>query len=328
MVIQIRRLTRRLGFLTAALALSACSSHGATPMMPQALPPLGAGPAQVNPGPDAFGSWAYTCSINASVCPLYTVSGSAASYSSTLSVAGNPSGAFATTAGKWYVALRSTQDVAVYKSTSSGPANTGITLSDAGQQPADVAVNTAHGLVVVSNLTADSHNVNSLSVYAHNATTPTRALHFTAPGGGGGYGVGVATDSAGNCYWAVDDANAFVFYIVDFAACKGKGTIVFTSGKFDSAGGVALDGSNDLYFVDNTNQKIYRCTGTGNCKIIAGGFQNITFVRFDDGWHHLWTTDSSAAKLYALDPATGHKLSTTSEPTAANSLAIAPGPAY
>ena len=303
---------------------AACSMRSSVPLLP------GGAALQHADGinPDSFGTWAYTCSTNASVCPLYTVQGTTPKFKTSFALSGNPGGEFATATGSWYVTLRASDVVAVYKSTGSGPTGPTETLTNPGKSPDDVTANPSKGLVAVSNLYAASDGTNTIAVYLKGAKTPARTLHFTAPGGKNGFGIGVATDSSGNCFATIDDIALIEFYVVKYTGCTGKGKIVFTSAKDTSAGGVALDGSNNLYFVDNSYDVIYRCTGTANCKTIGSSFQNITFIRFDNGWKHLWTTDSSTSMLYAIDPTTGKILSATSEPTAANTLAIAPGPAH
>ena len=311
--------------IAAALGLAACSSHSAAPLLPSVAEPqrlLTAGP---NTG---FGSWAYTCLVSTDGCPLYTVSGTSPTLYENANINGNPVGEFATTAGNWYVALKTMYQVVVYKSTASGPTGPYLTLNDPNEIPDDVTVNTAHKMVVVGHLYTESGNRMSMSVFLNGAKTPTKKLYFSAPGGKGGYGIGVATDSSGNCYFSVDDAGLLKFDVVKFTACGGSGKIVYTSAADTSAGGLALDGSNNLYFVDTTDEYIYRCKGTSSCKVLAKGFQGIIFVRFDAGWKHLWTTDGKASKLYALNPTTGAVLSSTTEINSAGSLALAPGPAY
>lgn len=310
--------------LSSSLGLAACSMNSAAPLLPARSPLQPA--ARVSP--DTFGSWVYTCDISTALCLTYTLAGTTPTLDQTLQFSGNPSGQFATTPGKWYVAERTASAAAVYKSTLTGPTGPTETLSDTGDSPSDVTVNVAHGIVAIANLYNEHDGSNTVTVYAGGAKAPTRKLHFVPPGGKGGYGIGVATDSSGDCFFSVDDAGLIKFDIVKYTGCNGTGSIVFTSAADTSAGGLAFDGSNNLYFVDNSFEQIYRCTGTTNCKVIASGFQNITFIRFDKGWKHLWTTDKNASKLYALNPLTGHKVSTTTESVGMTSLSIAPGPTY
>ena len=311
----------------ACAAVSACSTQNPVGMPAPARPSQFAAQNVKLPQPNSFGTWLYTCQTSSALCSYYTRVGTMPTFYGNGNFTGNPDGTFATTAGLWYVAERSNNVVAVYKSTSTAPSGPIATLTASSDVPTDVAVNTAHGIVAVANVYTDSGG-NNVSVYVNGATSPTRTLQFFGPGSTGGFGAGIATDSAGNCYYSVSNVQHKVFYVVEFAACNGAGTIVYTSTANDTPGGLALDGSNNLYFVDVTSQSIYRCTGTSSCHVIAKGFTAISTVRFDKGWRHLWTTDVSTEYLYAMNPSTGHIITKTRGGFFGNSIALAPGPSY
>ncbi len=309
----------------AAISLSACSARNPV-VAPAPIRPAQQAGQEALPPPTGFGSWLYTCDTKSALCSLYTVVGTTPTFYGNDNFTGNPSGSFATTAGQWYVAERTNAVVAVYKSTSAGPSGPNTLLSDPGNVPNDVAVNTAHGIVAVADVYTDSGG-NRVPVYVNGATSPTRILHFNNPNGNG-FGGGIATDGAGNCYYSVSSVMSKVFYVVEFTGCNGSPKIVFTSSANDTPGGLALDGSNNLYFVDVTSQSIYRCTGTSSCHVIAKGFTAISTVRFDKGWRHLWTTDDTTEYLYAMRPATGHIITKTRGSYFGNGMALAPGPSW
>ena len=314
----------RIAVLAAVALASACSAPGSAPAP---LPVLDASSVSQSFAPSGFGSWLYTCSASTGTCATYTVSGTALTYKKTLTPPGRPLGGFATATGTWYEALVSASDAVTYKSTTGGPSGPTSTLADTGAAPIDVAVNTAKKLVVVSNEFGANHGPANVEVYLNGAKTPTRTLNFV-PKGGQGVGFGVATDSRGNCYWMVDDTKNFNADVVEFVGCTGNAKLLVTTPKFGAAGGVAVDGSNNLYYVDQSNG-VYKCTGTKSCVQLAGGFSTPVFIRFDAGWKNLWLTDTGSGQIFALNPSTGAIESTTPENGgAAPGLALAPGPAH
>ncbi len=307
--------------MIAAAWVSACSggpsAPGPSPLLPMAAMHESAG----------IGSWLYTCAASTGNCETYTVSGTALTFKSTLTPPGRPLGGFATTAGRWYEALVSADEAVTYSSTANGPVGPKGTLADTGAMPIDVTVNTAHKLVAVSNEFGANNGPANVKVFLNGAKTPSRTLHYV-PSGGQGAGFGVATDSQGNCYWMVDDLKNFNADVVEFLNCAGNAKVLVTTPKDDAAGGLAVDGSDNLYYVDQANG-VFKCTGTKNCKQLATGFNTATFIRFDAGWKHLWLTDTGTAQIIALNPSTGAVESTTAEQGgAAPGLALAPGPAY
>lgn len=316
----------RIAVMAAAACASACSNAAYTRVSPPLTAQAASDPVQSH-APSGFGSWLYTCSAASGDCKLYTVSGTKLTYSQIVTPPGRPLSGFATAAGKWYEALISTSDVVTYTSTGKGPTGPTSTLQDTGALPIDVVANTAHKLVAVSNEFGANNGPPNVEVYLNGATSPTRSVTYT-PKGGKGAGFGVATDSHGNCFWMVDDLNNFNADVVEFTGCAGSAKLVVATPRNGAAGGLAVDGSDNLYYVDQSNG-VYKCAGTTNCKKLAGGFQDPTDIRFDAGWKHLWLTDTGSAKIIAIDPATGKVLSRTTEVAGpAPGLALAPGPAY
>lgn len=278
--------------------------------------------------PPPFGYWLYTCSGKSSTCPVYSMSGTKLKYVKSVAKLSEPVGSFAAAGGRWYVAQLSASKIAVFKSSTAGPTGPFETLADPGQYPFDVAVNPIHDIVAVSNEETTKAGQGSVSVFLKGAKSPTSTLTYRVKGSFF-IGVGIATDTAGDCFWGVDDAELGGSSVIEFANCTGTGTVVLSG--ITQIGGLAMDKVGDLYYVDEA-AGVYKCSLLANCALIADGFIEPTMIRFDAGWTDLWLTDVSAAKIYALDPSTGARLSTTPErggtADEAEGLAIAPGPEH
>jgi DNA-binding beta-propeller fold protein YncE len=164
-----------------------------------------------------------------------------------------------------------------------------------------------------------------VELYAHGSTTPTGTLGVT----GTAYGLGIAFDRGGNCYWSYDTAPLGPGNIVEFPKCRGSAKPIATVGV---AAGLAFNEANDLFYVDQQAGTVNRCSGNTSCHVLASGFSAPWGMNFDAGWKHLWLTDFGTATIYALNPKTGAILSTTpAEGGASNppfGIAAAPGPKY
>lgn len=283
------------------------------------------------PQPEAssFGSWLYSCSPKGNDCPIYTVSGTKLTYVKTLSGLAKAEGGFATTSGKWYQAIWGASKINVYKSNATGPTGPNSTLADPGQNPLDVAVNTAHNLVAVSNEETTSGGPGSVSVYSGGAKSPTATLSYSISGGSV-LGVGIVTDVAGDCFWGIFDSTHGAAYVIKFAGCAGTGTVAVSGIAF--VGGLAMDKAGDLFYTDQSKGAVYKCKLLKSCAVLASGFTDPAVIQFDAGWTHLWLMDFTTAKIYALNPATGAVLSTTAEhggvASAVAGIAFAPGTAH
>src|SRR5579863_2473848 len=150
-----RRVGRKLMLAALCAALAACSMHSTLPE-PSSSARSDISTVRDTFSPTAFGNWVYTCAIGPSTCPLYTLSGTKPTYKSAFPITGKPSSSFATSAGKWYVVLRSKASVVVYNSTAAGPTGPTATLSDPGESTVDVAVNATDKVVAVAHLYPES----------------------------------------------------------------------------------------------------------------------------------------------------------------------------
>ncbi len=240
----------------------------------------------------------------------------------------HPDGMVASTSSGLYVANSLASNVLYYKVTSSGiPSTPTAILGDSGQYPYDVDVDAGKKLVAVSNYTTTGFGSGSVSLYKGAVTSPTGTLGVT----GNVHGIGVAIDKVGNCFWSYESTSSSPSgTIVEFPKCKGTATTIATGLGF--AGGMAFDASNNLYYVDQSVAAVYKCVGTSSCGVFASGFSDPVFINFDSKWAHLWLDDEGTGDIYALDPATGTVLSTTTVPGGASNpptgVAPIPGSKY
>lgn len=263
-------------------------------------------------GPD-YGNWIYTCVPSNKSCPVYTVSGTTLSYYSSVSGISEPEGSFGADV-LWYVADYASSTVPKFISGKNGPRAYGAML-DPDEHPVDV-VSTGYGEYVSNALTTKGKSGDVVYYKFGSNTHVARSRTYAVPGGltvGGS----VTVDSS-DLVWAVRDPNRGMSYIVDFPGGT-TGTAIVSTG--DPLGGIAFDGSNNLYYVDES-QGVYKCTGLTNCALFATGPKEPASMCFDEGWQHLWVTDIKAAEIYAFDPITGETLSTTPMEGGASNIAV------
>jgi hypothetical protein len=238
-----------------------------------------------------------------------------------------PYGTAITPSGMWYIANSGAANVPVFNLATSGVVTGPIeTLSVPDGLPVDVDANATGSLVAVSNY-SDPSGVGAVELYAHGSTTPTGALSVPGPA----YGIGVALDKAGNCYWSynTNPSTGGPGEIVEFPKCHGSAKPIAAVGF---AGGLAFNKANDLFFIDQSAGTVNRCVGNASCHVLASGFEDPWGINFDSGWSHLWLTDTGSAKIYALNEKTGAILSSTpadggtADPPFG--VAAAPGPKY
>jgi hypothetical protein len=307
----------------AAVAIVGCSMRSVAPA--PNVPPSSMESAFVQP--DSFGNWLYACGAQLNGCDVYKVAGTKLTYFETLTTGFSiPEGAVATVNGFWYQTNQQGHDVVIYKSNTTGPTKGAKTLLDPNERPVDVDADPTLGIVAVSNLQTTSGSPSgNVAIYKSGATTASSFLHYTVPSGNT-FGLGIAIDKNGNCFWSVSDVAKFKMYIVEFKSCAGKGTVIVTGG---AAGGVAFDGSNNLYYVDQFNATVNKCTGTKSCKVLNSTVISPQAIQFDSGWKHLWVTDSGNTSIDALNPTTGVIESTNPFHGGASKpddwLALAPG---
>jgi DNA-binding beta-propeller fold protein YncE len=191
----------------------------------------------------------------------------------------NPMGTVTTPNGQMYVANSGDSNVPVYRSARAGFRGPIATLSDAGQNPANVAVTPNRNLVAVSNQSTTTGGAGSVSVYLNRHNTPDRYLTY---GGDQLQGEGVAIDSSGNCYWSFNDRDTLTGSIVEFYDCSGTG-VPYAAGN--------------LYFVDQL-LGIWKCTAPNACALFLqaglGGLLLPRNINFDNGQpQNMWISDAA-----------------------------------
>jgi hypothetical protein len=220
----------------------------------------------------------------------------------------NPFGTRVTPSGDWYIANSGDNNVPVYhvRAPLDGPFKT---LNDSGGVPIDVDSTPTNSLVAVSNYTSTGSGsiAGFVTLYANGATNPTGTLSVTGPA----YGVGIALDKGGNCYWSYNTSLSGGGLIVEFASCTGPARTIITG--LHAAGGMAFNKAGQLFYVDPTAGTLNRCTNNGGwvCKVLQKNFTEPTTINFDAQWKHLWLADFGSSTIYALNPKTGTILSTT-----------------
>jgi DNA-binding beta-propeller fold protein YncE len=203
----------------------------------------------------------------------------------------SPMGMVTTRDGWWYIANSGASNVLVYRTTREGLEGPKRTLRDAGQVPVNVNVTPDRQLVAVSNGSTTQGGAGSVSVYLNGQNEPSRILTY---GTDSIQGEGIAIDSHGNCYWSFNDPLKLGGSIVEFAGCKGSGTL-FKSGIL-IAGGLAFDRSGSLYYVDQL-LGIFKCKGS-SCSIFTpvglGGIILPANINFDNrSPQSLWVADAA-----------------------------------
>jgi hypothetical protein len=259
--------------------------------------------------PPAIGSGAttqfLTCQYYGSDCSSYDGSGNFQfALASGLS---EPQGdATGTYSKHWYVANTGDSNVPYYSVTTSGATLLG-TIADAGNYPVDVAVGetgTKKGLkttsVLISNLFTTALGPGSAIYISPGGVTSTLA----APGTIVPQGIGVAFDkSAKDCFWSVNDLSTGLGSVVYYKGCAGPGKAIVSNLGF--AGGIALDGKNNLWVTDQL-QGVYKCAKSGkNCALVFSGFTDPNFIAFSADYGTLYVADQSAAAVDACSVASG-----------------------
>ena len=158
-----------------------------------------------------------------------------------------PQGTVTTMNGWWYVANGGDSNVLVYRTKKHGPTKSPVaTLEDYGQAPVNVDVTPSRQLVAVSNA-GSSSAAGSVSIYLDRQTKPSRILTY---GSDPLQGMGVAISHQGDCYWSFNDPKTSSGSVVEFARCNGTGKLVISG--IPNAGGIVLDQSGNLYYVNQT----------------------------------------------------------------------------
>ncbi len=252
-----------------------------------------------------FGRWIYLAQLYGEDLSVYRRVGLTLHYVETLKQGvSSPQGTMATVNGWWYVANGGASNVLVYLSKKRGPQfQKDMTLNDPGQFPANVYATRSRRLVVVSNASTNSGGAGSVSVYLDRQKNPERTLTY---GNDPLQGTGVAIDDQGNCYWAFNDPNTNNGSIVEFAGCRGSGTLIISG--IANAQGITLDRQGNLYYIDQPSG-IYHCKKTSNCQKFPTVFDLPINMNFDHKDKLLWVA-GAGGDIYAVDPKTGAKVFT------------------
>lgn len=203
-----------------------------------------------------------------------------------------PMGMVTTPDRRLYVANSGDSNVLVYRAARNGPQGPIASLHDDGEVPVNVDAATGRRLVAVSNASTTSGGAGSVSIFVKQKARPARKLRY---GSDSLQGEGIAIDSNGNCYWSFNDPKTLVGSIVEFAGCKGGGSL-FKTGILN-VGGLAFDRSNNLYYVDQL-LGIYKCTSQ-SCSIWLsisglGGLILPKNINFDNSSpQNLWIADGA-----------------------------------
>lgn len=276
------------GLLSAAL-LCACGG-GPTATTPQLSSVDIQSALEVQPDKNAnFGRWIYSAHLYGEDLKIYEQNGSSLTFFGQFTSGVKfPEGTKATPNGWWYATNAGHSNVLVYKSKKSGPVGPFPALQDPGQIPVNVDALPNRRLVAVSNQGSGSVP-GSVSVYLNRQTDPSRTLTY---GSGPAVGMGIAIDHQGDCYWSFNGAGSGSGTIVRFAGCDGSGTPVVTG--ITRVGGITLDQSGDLYYIDQTSG-IYHCKKTSHCVLLLGltsvGLVQPYNMNFDYKSKDIWVAD-------------------------------------
>jgi hypothetical protein len=285
--------------------------------------------------PNVNGSYVTTAQLYGSDVVVYIASNTGAlrrghpptgthlTYQQTIFGFNNPAGTVVTPSGTWYIANQGVDDVLVYSLKKSGVVGPIETLTDFGQ-PVGVDATASSSLVAVSNYAGGgSSGYGSVALYAGGSLSPTSVLTLT----GTPYGIGIAIDKGGNCFWSYNEEPSGYGEIVKFPHCsENPHTIIVTGLAF--AGGLAFDKAGNLFYTDQLSGSVYKCRKTSHCQALASGFSDPAMINFDAKWKHLWLADTFAAEIYAIDPSSGAILSSTPAEGGASDppFGVAPGP--
>jgi DNA-binding beta-propeller fold protein YncE len=283
--------TRRLLSVTIAVAVAGCSQSASVPGAFNAAPQPGIGPQAHFYGND----WVAESQPSNDEVVVYKRNekkGKLKYFTTLSSGLSNPAGMVTTPKGQMYVANSNDSNVPVYRLTSKGPKGPIATLSDAGEIPTSVAASPNRELVAVSNQSTTTGGAASVSVYLNRQTTPDHHLTY---GKDPLQGEGIAIDSNGNCYWSFNDPYKLSGSIVEYDKCTGAG-VRYASGILD-VGGVAVDNSGNVYFVDQL-LGIWKCTAPNACGLFLqaglGGLLLPRNINFDNSQpQDMWVSDAA-----------------------------------
>jgi hypothetical protein len=242
--------------------------------------------------PAASSAYVLFCSYPGNDCGVISSSGSQVS-TLTSGISGPDGIAVGASSGDWYIANVNDSNVLVYTLSAKGQPTLIKTIDDAGQQPIDVAVSergtkTIKATVAISNL--DTTGGTDPSVAVVEASGKTKTLRDKAAANGAG--IGIAFDSQGDCFWSLDETHsANAGRIDEFKKCSGKPTPVVEG--IDYPGGVAFDGGDNLWYVQQANPGVYKCSGTSNCALAFSGFAAPFYLSFDKTFANLYVSDVS-----------------------------------
>jgi DNA-binding beta-propeller fold protein YncE len=250
-------------------------------------------------GLKAIGVWMYSAQLYGEDLSVYKRSGLNLAFYKSFDGVSAPQGTEATVNGWWYVANSGASNLLVFKSTKNGPTGPVTTLDDSSEIPNNVSVIPSRRLVAASNYETVGGSAGSVSVYLDRQTEPARILKY---GNDPIQGAGVAISHKGDCYFSFNDPNTKTGSIVEFSKCNGAGQVLALP-TISSAGGIAFDQSDDLYYVDKT-AGIYRCKKTSHCSLLPAMFGLPVNINFDMKAKYLWVADASGY-IDAVDPTTG-----------------------
>ena len=269
-------------------------------------------------------SWMYTAQLYGNDAQIYKRSGSTLKPYETLTGFSAPSGTVSTVNGWWYIANGGASNIVIYRTTNDGPTGPRGSLDDYGEFPVNVAVTPSRKLVAVSNSATNGGAAGSVSVYLDRQVEPSRTLTY---GSDQLQGEGVAIDHQGNCYWSFNDPGTGSGSVIEFAGCNGSGTPVLSG--IANAGGIVLDQSDNLYYVNQTSgvhqpAGVYKCKKTSHCGPLSTVFGEPTNLNFDLRQKSLWVADASGF-IYEVDPKHG-KIESKTQAYGAAPYGIAPSP--
>jgi hypothetical protein len=201
----------------------------------------------------------------------------------------DPQGQAVDPSGNWYIANTEASNVPVYAQKG---ATLVETLSDAGENPVDVAVES--GEVAVANVysTGRSSGPGRVSVYVGGVTAPS----YNLADSNAYQGVGVAYDGAGNCYWSYDSTKG-AGEIDQFTGCASGAQPVNLGISASVAGGIKFDLQGNLWYVDQA-VGLYKCQGTTSCSLVAKGFSDPTYFSFSHGDKAFYIADFGKAQVF------------------------------
>jgi sugar lactone lactonase YvrE len=198
-----------------------------------------------------------------------------------------PQGTTVDAEGNWLIANTEDNNVPIYTITDSGGPVLSTTISDPKEYPADVAVfdkgkKTVKATTAISNIIADPNGNGSILVIKPTGKTKVLTDFLAARG------IGITFDAAGDCYWSYETSGG-ASNIVEFKKCAGSA--ITAVNNIGYAGGLAFDGSGNLWYASQL-KGIYHCTsGTTGCSLAFSGFADALFIAFDSTFTNLYVAD-------------------------------------